>query len=411
MSVVDTDTEIDLRQLLQKYVCEEAKVGECIQSTMYSTKIFLNKQYNYMQKLFQEEQERIIREREMAQRRPAGQQKGGGLFSRFFSTVTKEPVQNQDQKPQNKVAEVENDKDGNEDSNYLLSTTQDDYKPAENANLIDFEDENDKTQPTQKSKSKNEEKEVPMNMEEKDIQDDEETKRSETATVIDDRMDEAQDVFKAGPRQRSDSLTSTSTTKLYSYQDFNDFVNIDELHKFLYKCGAMLVNKKGKMEEWIDWMQHTLAEYYVYCQILYKQAKDVEILKDFLSKKLQRTKYKLDMVTNEKEDLLERQDAETGIKEHLARQIQDLNIKHIEKTHELVMLKQKLAESNSEIKDVEREYQNKLVESDKIQSKLLKEVKAHRKRLKVFEAENAQYKEIFDEVQDYIKLVDKTHRR
>lgn len=39
------------------------------------------------------------------------------------------------------------------------------------------------------------------------------------------------------------------------------------------------------MEQWIDWMQRTLAEYYVYCQVLYKQAKDVELLKDFLAQK------------------------------------------------------------------------------------------------------------------------------
>lgn len=308
-----------------------------------------------MQKLFQEEQERILREREQAQRQRTAEAapKGTGLVGRLFAgfkrgTNAPAPI------PQSSVTQnnqIEDAKVGrpeptaNNDSNYLLSTNTKQPQPAEDAKLIDFGEDEADHKATDVHKQKSEEKEVPMKLEEKDLQDDEETKRSETETVNEDRLDEMQDnAFRAGPRQRSDSLTSTSTTRMYSYSDFNDFMNIDELHKFFYKCGAMLVNQRGKMEEWIDWMQRTLAEYYVYCQVLYKQAKDVEILKDFLSQKLQKTKYKLDQVTNEKEDLIARQEAEDGIKEYLAKQMQELNIKNVEKTHELVLIKQKLSE-------------------------------------------------------------------
>mmetsp|Transcript_6654 Transcript_6654/g.7598 ORF Transcript_6654/g.7598 Transcript_6654/m.7598 type:complete len:125 (+) Transcript_6654:906-1280(+) len=122
----------------------------------------------------------------------------------------------------------------------------------------------------------------------------------------------------------------------------------------------MLVAKKGKMDQWIDWMQRTVSEYYVYSQILYKQAKDVEVLKDFFSQKLQKTKYKLEMVTNEKEDLLAKQEAEDGIKEYLAKKMQELNMKNVEKTHELVLVKQHLSEANLEIKEIKDDYEKKI---------------------------------------------------
>mmetsp|Transcript_39726 Transcript_39726/g.39327 ORF Transcript_39726/g.39327 Transcript_39726/m.39327 type:complete len:175 (-) Transcript_39726:54-578(-) len=165
----------------------------------------------------------------------------------------------------------------------------------------------------------------------------------------------------------------------------------------------MLVTQSPRqMEEWVDWMQRTLAEYYVRCQALYTQAKEVEMVKDFLSLKLQAVQHKLNIVTNEKEDLLEHQNAESGIKEYLAKQMQDLNTKHIEKTHELVMAKQKLAEAHQEVESVKYEYDERLVENEKGRIKLSKELKALRKHSKLLEIENKEYKDIFSEMEDYI---------
>jgi len=397
-SIDDPHSEIDLRELLQKYIVEEQRVGECIQNTMYNTKIFINKQYGYMQKLFKQEQERIKQERQRASAQE--QPKSAGLFGKLFSGFAK-PVnaqaQPQQQPAPQQPSEVIEKPEGNTE-HYLMSTTE--SKPVEEAKLIDFDEED----------SKEEETEVPVKMDDKEIQDDEETKQSETETINDERSECTQEVNKPRLRNRSDSISSTSTSRLYSYNDFNDFVNIDELHKFMYKCGAMLVNERGKMEEWIDWMQRTLSEYYVYSQVVYKQAKDVEILKDFLSKKLQSTKYELDQVSNEKEDLIERQEAEAGIKEYLAKQVQDLNVKHIEKTHELVMVKQKLSEVTSDIKDIEEDCDSKIRENNRQQYKLSKELKSCRKRLKILDIENAEYKEIFDEMQNYMGLVRRTQK-
>lgn len=113
------------------------------------------------------------------------------------------------------------------------------------------------------------------------------------------------------------------------------------------------------------------------------------------------------MVTNEKEDLLERQIAEDGIKEYIAKQMQELSIKHVEKTHELVSVKQQLSEANNEINDVKRQYQTQINEIEEIRVKLAKEIKILKKRLKLSELENTEYKEIFDEMQSYIAKLHK----
>jgi chromosome segregation ATPase len=116
------------------------------------------------------------------------------------------------------------------------------------------------------------------------------------------------------------------------------------------------------------------------------------------------------MVTNEKEDLLERQIAEDGIKEYIAKQMQDLSTKHVEKTHELVFVKQKLSEANDEVNDVKREYQEQIDEIEALRAKLAKEIKVLKKRFKLSELENSEYKEIFDEMQEYIAKLHKAKR-
>ena len=398
----DQEEEIDLKMLIQMYVWDNNRVGDWIKNTMYSTKIFLNDQYKYMQKLYMEEQERIRKEKERAIKEKQMQninqsQKSTGFASRFLSAFKLGGSNQQPEQmsiPQkNVITEAENDNN----HNYLISTN----AQVEDANLINFDDDK------KLESSQINEKEVRVWLDEKEVPDDEETKKSETDTVVDDKFEDhnnSSSKFEQQRRPRSDSISSTSTSRMYSYSDFNDFMNVDELNKFLYKWGAMLVSKKGMMDQWIEWMQRTLSEYYVYCQVLYKQAKDVEILKDFFSQNLQKTKYKLEMVTNEKEDLIAKQEAEFGIKEYLAKKMQELNMKLIEKHHELVIVKQTLNESKAEIKEIQDMYDQKQAEYEKVYSKYKKEIKSLTKKLKIYELENNEFKDIYEEIKGFVEM-------
>ena len=339
--LTNSEGDSNLKDLILTYVVDETVVGDCIRNTMHNTKIFLHDQYEYMQKLFYEEQERIRKEKEIAQQKQAS---GGGLANRFFSvfktkTTTAKPeiipeeVKSYPKK--NIITEDDEDIDNknsikSEEQDYLMSTNNQNKEP-ENANLIDFGDDTP-NQPSMGSQNEiqNNEPEVPIKFEERGTNEENEWAKTETDTVNQnyDIVEDSQDFNIDRQRERSDSLSSTSTNKLFTRANINEFMNIDELHKFLYKYGALLVTQNNsKMMEWIEWMQRTLAEYYVYWQVLYKQAKDVETLKDFFSDKVQKLQFKLEQVTNEKEDLEEQQNAEAGIKEYLAKQMQELNIK------------------------------------------------------------------------------------
>lgn len=195
-----------------------------------------------MQRLYNLEQERLIKEREAAKAPPA-EKKGffGGLLSKIGG-------QKKEEEPKPKVEEEKGQEPKPlQGEKYLLSTMEDSKAPE--ANLLEFDDEPQSNQ--------NLEKEVPVKIEE------EESKFGDTETNQ-ETVDE--DSFRFGDnRIRSDSMSSTSTNRIYSHKDLNDIVNIDELHKFMYKCGALLVTQSpAKMEEWVDWMQRTLSEYYVH---------------------------------------------------------------------------------------------------------------------------------------------------
>mmetsp|Transcript_6654 Transcript_6654/g.7596 ORF Transcript_6654/g.7596 Transcript_6654/m.7596 type:complete len:220 (+) Transcript_6654:240-899(+) len=218
------------------YICNNIRVGESIKNTMYSTKIFLNDQYNYMQRLYLEEQERIRKEKERLQNATSAQGTTGfasRLFSALkFKTNQQQPSQNTEpQKSTITIVETDHEPKEEPDASYLLSTNN--QVQNEEGDLIDFGG----TSKVSQNKA-TEETEVRVKLEDKEIVDDEETKRSDTDTNLEDKFEDISEVpakTSQPARPRSDSLSSTSTTKMYSYSDFNDFMNVDELNKFLYK--------------------------------------------------------------------------------------------------------------------------------------------------------------------------------
>ena len=103
---------------------------------------------------------------------------------------------------------------------YLLSTMDQPPPKAEEAKLIDFDDDPQEQQ--------NPEKEVPIGIEDEEAKSGHSETRQET-------VDE-QDSFGFGDQRiRSDSMASTSTNRIYSHKDLNDIVSVDELHRFMYK--------------------------------------------------------------------------------------------------------------------------------------------------------------------------------
>ena len=176
--LTNSEGDSNLKDLILTYVVDETVVGDCIRNTMHNTKIFLHDQYEYMQKLFYEEQERIRKEKEIAQQKQAS---GGGLANRFFSvfktkTTTAKPeiIPEEVKSYPKKNIITEDDEDiesknpiKSEEQDYLMSTNNQNKEP-ENANLIDFGDDTP-NQPSMGSQNEiqNNEPEVPIKFEER----------------------------------------------------------------------------------------------------------------------------------------------------------------------------------------------------------------------------------------------------
>lgn len=87
--------------------------------------------------------------------------------------------------------------------------------------------------------------------------------------------------------------------------------------------------------------------------------------------------------------------------------MQELNIKNVEKTHELVLTKQKLSEFYQEYNDMKHHYEVKLSDYNYVNAKFTKDIKSLRKKIKLFELENSEYKDIFDGMKSYIDVIKK----
>lgn len=97
-----------------------------------------------------------------------------------------------------------------------------------------------------------------------------------------------------------------------------DYINNkDEMNDLLFKIGSFLVNDKKKLSKWIAGLQQGFAEFFVLSKQLYVDARELEILKDFLTLKMENLKLRVHELLNEKEDMTAIHSSDSNIKEHL----------------------------------------------------------------------------------------------
>jgi hypothetical protein len=78
-------------------------------------------------------------------------------------------------------------------------------------------------------------------------------------------------------------------------------------------------------------MQEGFCTYYIQSKLLYIESKELEILKDFLGRKVENLNLKLSQLESEKEDLMAQQLSNHTIKEHLMKKVTDLENINMEK--------------------------------------------------------------------------------
>ena len=159
------------------------------------------------------------------------------------------------------------------------------------------------------------------------------------------------------------------------------------------------------MGRWIEWMQHVLSEYYVHSRALYAEAKEVELLKDFFATRIESLKERLETLTNEKEDFSAEQEMAAKVKEHLVARMQMLDKANLEKSMQLLLLKQQVTELGEEKKTLGEAFGRLDAESRRTKSTLAKEVKALRRKGTFLAEQNREYKGAIEDFREFFSRI------
>jgi len=124
--------------------------------------------------------------------------------------------------------------------------------------------------------------------------------------------------------------------------------NSEELNDLLYQIGSYLVSDKARLSKWIAGIQQGFAEFFILSRQVYVEAKELEILKDFFTFRVENLKLRVHELLNEKEDLAAVHQSDTSIKEHLLVKMNELERTSVEKGTELLFQKKQTKELTEE---------------------------------------------------------------
>ena len=97
------------------------------------------------------------------------------------------------------------------------------------------------------------------------------------------------------------------------------------MNEILKLIGGFLVSDKPQLSKWIQGLQHGFATFFFNSRQLTQHTKELEILKEFLAIKIEQLQIRVQELLNEKEDLEAMTSSGSDIKEHLLKQLNQLN--------------------------------------------------------------------------------------
>jgi len=123
------------------------------------------------------------------------------------------------------------------------------------------------------------------------------------------------------------------------------------MNDFLFKIGSYLMQDKSKLSQWLRGLQEGFAEFYILSKHLYIEARELEILRDFLVMRVENLKLRVHELLNEKEDMMAMHASDSNVKEHLIQKMNDLEKLFMERSTELLFEKRRAQELGDEKKD------------------------------------------------------------
>jgi hypothetical protein len=105
--------------------------------------------------------------------------------------------------------------------------------------------------------------------------------------------------------------------------DLSNIKSVEEMNDLMFKISSYLVNDRQKLSRWIAGIQYGYATQYVLMQQLVKDAKELELLKEFFASRIETLKLKIEELLNEKEDYSAMHQSDSEIKEYLQRRLSE----------------------------------------------------------------------------------------
>ena len=90
--------------------------------------------------------------------------------------------------------------------------------------------------------------------------------------------------------------------------------------------GGFLLTDRAQLSKWIQGLQHGFGRFFLSSKQLIVYTSDLEILKEFLTIKIEQLQLSNQKLSEEKEDYQAMHSSSSSIKEHLTNQLNDLNI-------------------------------------------------------------------------------------
>lgn len=105
--------------------------------------------------------------------------------------------------------------------------------------------------------------------------------------------------------------------------DLGNIRSVDEMNELMFKISSYLVNDRQKLSRWIAGIQFGYATQFVLLQQLLKDAKELELLKEFFASRIETLKLRIEELLNEKEDYSAMHQSDSTIKEYLTKRLSE----------------------------------------------------------------------------------------
>lgn len=170
--------------------------------------------------------------------------------------------------------------------------------------------------------------------------------------------------------------------------DFESITTLKQMDAICFNIGTQLCRDRQKLSEWVKLMQEGFCAFYIQSKSLFIEAKELEILKDFLGHKVETLNTKLQQMESKLEDLEAQSGSNQAIKEHLMRKVRDLESLNLEKSTILIKERREKKEAEDDVARSRVEKEEMQQKLDLIEESIVKEFQRQKDKAQNLQLEN-----------------------